>query len=235
MLKRCDCLAHVINLHISLSLWCFARLCLLSSLLFPHGHCNWSAVSDIFSDLCRPGIAGLAHSDPHRSWAQPVRPDDHRRSWRDAHQVSRPVQFDGSVFPQCLNPLFRRFLEVKLLFRKKSQKAWLGKPRASRECGETDGSVISVGESMSRKSRRNSTRSHSRRTQRKFYSGERDFREHLERRARQANHGDNSVQSKFYSTVSNMEIQNSQLRTKKFRICITWVTKRAWISETTIV
>ena len=33
------------------------------SLLFPHGPSDWSAVSDIFSDLPRRKIAGPAHSD----------------------------------------------------------------------------------------------------------------------------------------------------------------------------
>ena len=77
-----------------------------------------------------------------------------------------------------------------------------------REIEEREGSVISIGESMSRKSRRNSTRSHSHQTHREFYSGERDLREHLERRAQQAILGENSVQRKLYSTEYNMEIQN---------------------------
>ena len=51
---------------------------------------------------------------------------------------------------------------------------------------EREGSVISVAESMSRKSRRNSIRSHSLHTHRKFYSDDRDLRGHLERRAQQA-------------------------------------------------
>ena len=40
---------------------------------------------------------------------------------------------------------------------------------------DRDVSVIRVGESMSRKSRRNSTRSHSHQTHREFYSGEGDL------------------------------------------------------------
>ena len=53
---------------------------------------------------------------------------------------------------------------------------------------------MSVAESMSRKSRRNSGRSHSLRTHREFFSDERDLREHLERRAQQAIIGENSVE-----------------------------------------
>ena len=61
---------------------------------------------------------------------------------------------------------------------------------------DRDGSVISVAESMSKTSRRNSVRSHSHQTQREFYAGERDLREHLERRAQQAVHGEYSVRRK---------------------------------------
>ena len=78
--------------------------------------------------------------------------------------------------------------------------------------GDREGSVISVGESMSRRSRRNSTRSHSHQTQREFCSSERDLREHLERRAQQAINGENAVRRKFFSTEYNMEIQHSERR-----------------------
>ena len=55
-----------------------------------------------------------------------------------------------------------------------------------REREEREVSVISVAESMSRKSRRNSISSHSLQTHRELYSHERDLREYLERRAQQA-------------------------------------------------
>ena len=83
---------------------------------------------------------------------------------------------------------------------------------------DRDGSVISIGESMSRRSRRNSTRSHSHQTHREFYSDERDLREHLERRAQQAIHGENSVQGKLYSTEYNMEIQNMERRNSEYAL-----------------
>ena len=51
-----------------------------------------------------------------------------------------------------------------------------------RERERREGSVISVAESMSKKSRLNSIRSHSLQVHREFYSDERDLREHLERR-----------------------------------------------------
>ena len=50
---------------------------------------------------------------------------------------------------------------------------------------------------MSRRSRRNSTRSRSRQTHREFYSDERDPQQHLERRAQEAIKGEKSVQRKI--------------------------------------
>ena len=58
-----DCLAHVVNLHISLFSPMWRPSPPTPSLLFPHGQCDWSAVSDIFSDLLGPKITRPAHSD----------------------------------------------------------------------------------------------------------------------------------------------------------------------------
>ena len=66
--------------------------------------------------------------------------------------------------------------------------------------------MISVAESMSRKSRRNSIRSHSLQTHREFCADERDLREDLERRAQQAVVGENSAQRKLYLTEYDLEI-----------------------------
>ena len=74
---------------------------------------------------------------------------------------------------------------VSFLFREKATTACIGKPSPDRE-REREGSVISVAESMSKKSRRNSIRSHPLQTHRELYSDERDLREDLERRAQQA-------------------------------------------------
>ena len=90
--------------------------------------------------------------------------------------------------------------------------------RRQREGEEREGSVVSVAKSMSRKSRRNSIRSHSLQTHREFYSDEGDLREDLERRTEQAVLGENSAQRKLYLTDYDMEIQN--LERKKIRICI---------------
>ena len=69
---------------------------------------------------------------------------------------------------------------------------------------------------MSRKSRRNGTRSYSHQTPKEFYSDERDLREHLERRAQQAILGENSVQRKLDSTEKNMEIQHMERRNSEY-------------------
>ena len=133
-------------------------------------------------------------------------------------QKPHTTTLDGSVFPQCVKPLSRQFLEVTLIFRMKAKKACLtreteGKQRMRRD---RDGSVISVGESMSRTGRRHSMRSHSHQTQREFHSSERDLREHLERRAQQAIHGENSVRRKLNSTEYNMQIQSFEQRNSEY-------------------
>ena len=84
--------------------------------------------------------------------------------------------------------------------------------------GDRGGSVISVAESMSRRSPRSSVRSHSHQTQRKLYSDERDLREHLERRAQQAIYDENSVRRKLYSTDCNTEIQSSGRRNSEYAL-----------------
>ena len=63
---------------------------------------------------------------------------------------------------------------------------------------------------MSKKSRRNSVRSHFLQTFRKFYSDGWDLREHLQRRARQFILGEKSIQRKVFLNEYKMEIQNSE-------------------------
>ena len=77
-----------------------------------------------------------------------------------------------------------------------------------RDREEREGSVVGVAEPMSKKSRRNSMRSHSLQTHREFFSDERDLREDLERRAQQAVLGENSAQRKLLLTEYDQEIQN---------------------------
>ena len=91
--------------------------------------------------------------------------------------------------------MFRAFSSGEFALQRESHESM---PRETvarqREREEREGSVISVAESMSRKSRRNSTGSHSLQTHREFFSDERDLREDLERRAQQAVLGENSAQ-----------------------------------------
>ena len=113
-------------------------------------------------------------------------------------QKSHARTLDCLVFPQCLKPLFRTFLMVSLVFRERAKTACLGKPLQGRERErKLLNSVISVAESMSKKSRRNSIRSHSLQTHREFYSDKRDLREDLERRAQQAVLGENAAQRRL--------------------------------------
>ena len=102
-----------------------------------------------------------------------------------------------------------------------------------REREEREDFVISVAESMSMKSRRNSKRSHPLQTHKEFYSDDWHLRGHLEWRAQQAILGENSVQRKSNSTVYEMENQNFGM--KKCRIRIIRVATRAWISMTAII
>ena len=68
---------------------------------------------------------------------------------------------------------------------------------------------------MSKKSRRNSIRSHSLETHREFYSDERDLREDLERRA-QAVLGENLARRKLNLTGYDLEIQNLERRNSEY-------------------
>ena len=70
--------------------------------------------------------------------------------------------------------------------------------RRQRKRDEREGFVISVAESMSRKSRRNSIRSHSLQTHKEFCSDERHLRKHLGRRAQQTILDETSIQRFFF-------------------------------------
>ena len=72
--------------------------------------------------------------------------------------------------------------------------------------------MISVAESMSRKSRRDSIWSHSLQPHKEFYPDERDLREDPERRAQQAVLGENSAQRNLYLTEFDLELQNLERR-----------------------
>ena len=78
------------------------------------------------------------------------------------------------------------------------------------ERDEREGSVISVAESMSMKSRWNGI-SVSLKSHKEFYSDERDLQGHLERRAQQAILGKNSVQRKLYLTEDDLEFPSRSL------------------------
>ena len=71
---------------------------------------------------------------------------------------------------------------------------------------------------MSRKSQRNSIRSHCLQTHREFNSDERDLREDLERRAQQAVLSENSAQRKLYLIEYDLEIQNLERSNSEYAL-----------------
>ena len=79
--------------------------------------------------------------------------------------------------------------------------------RRQREREEREGSVISI-------------RRHSRQTQREFYSGERDLREHLERRAQQAILGEIQVRENYtqLSTTWRSKFWNEKIQNTHYSI-----------------
>ena len=93
----------------------------------------------------------------------------------------------------------------------------IGKPLLDRETEERAGFAISDAESMSKKGQRNGI-SVSLKSLIKFYFDEPDLREHLERRARRAIVGENSILGKLYSTEKNMEIQDSERRNSEYAV-----------------
>ena len=128
------------------------------SLLFPHGHFETTFPSAPYSSNCsRPESAGQAHfrtsAEEFRYLADPTHSTGYEPNEFDkvtsfcrrrpstirttiASLTSRKPHaraLDCSVFPQCLKPLFRKFLMVILFLREKAKKACLGKSLQDRE------------------------------------------------------------------------------------------------------
>ena len=231
----CGCFAHVVTsrlLPFSMMFRPSSSAPPTPSLLFPHGQRDWSAVSDIFSDLPGAKIAGPAHSDKCEDVSGYLAASFHSTGY-EPKQSDKMVLADDDATPindpdhDSISKVSKTTLD---------NTGWFGVPAVwessvsqidsltretegkQRMRGDRDGSVISVGESLSRRSRRNSTRSHSHKTQREFYSDERDPQEHLERRAQQATCDENSVRRNFYSTEYNMEIQSSERRNSEYTL-----------------
>ena len=152
------CSAHVISLHLTLSILMFHP----PSLLFPHGYFDTSfptLTSTTFLPNCsRSESAGQAHfrtseefgylADPtHSTSCEPKEFDKITSVWTVPRRLStirttitsltsrksHARTLDCSVFPQHLKLLFRTFLMVSFLFREKSKKACIGKPLLDRE------------------------------------------------------------------------------------------------------
>ena len=137
--------------------------------------------------------------------------------------ILRPTSFGK---PGAVTQCFREFLCVGENFLGHRENLQMGNfclGQRQREERQNSGSVISVDESISRKSRRNSddsgnTISHFRLTQQAFSSDERDLRDHLERSVQQAVIGENSAQRKLYSTEYDVVIKYLERRNSVFAL-----------------
>ena len=225
------CSAHVISLHLALSILMFHP----PSLLFPHSHFDTTVPSaPSSSSFTLPKSAGQTHfrtsagefgqlADPTRSTSyEPKEFDKITSVDGDTTPINDPNHDSMSNFSKITRENTEQF-GVPSMFETSVSHVSHGEfalqreiqesvPRETvarqRERAEREGSLISVAESMSRKSRRKRIKSHSLQTHREFCSDERDLREDLERRAQQAVLGENSAQRKLYLTEYDMEIQN---------------------------
>ena len=150
------CSVHVAYLHLAFSVLMIHP----PSLLFPHGYFDTTFQSAPSSSSSpRPKSARVKRTSARASrssatwliprtpqvmspnsptrpllWTVTRRPSTTRTTItlvtsRNPHART----LDSSVFPQCVRPLFRTFLMVILLFRKKAKKEGLGKPLQDRE------------------------------------------------------------------------------------------------------
>ena len=194
--------------------------------------------------LPTPKIAGPAHShiseddfgymaiSPHRTGYEPKQLDKMVPADDDATSINDPDHDSASNFsknthentglfgvPTVCETSVSQFSRGDIVLPKGSKESLTRKTmERQREKEERAGSVISIGESMSRKSRRDSTRSYSYQTHKEFYSDERDLREHLERRVQQAIFGKNSVRRILYSTEHKLEIQNTERKIQNMHL-----------------
>ena len=141
-------------------------------------------------------LSGQVRSQ-HRFWAQEVRQDHFCGQWHDAHWRSRP---------QWNLWLLEKHRSKESMHRETD--CWTDRERG--------GSVISVAESMSKKSRRNNLGSHSLRTHKEFYSDERVLQEHLEQELNKLflvkiriREDETWLSTTWRSRIWNEEIQNT--------------------------
>ena len=182
-----------------------------SSLLFPHGHFDTSFPSAPSLPNCsRSKRADPAHfrtsgqefgclADPaHSTGYEPEEFDKNSSADGDTTPINDPNYDNISDFskitrentgPFGVSTMLEAF--VSHIYHggfalQRESKESIPQETVARQRQEREGAVISVTESMSKKCRPNSIRSHSLQTHREFYSDERDLRGHLERRAQQA-------------------------------------------------
>ena len=193
------------------------------SVLFPHGHLDTSFLSaPSLPKSSRPKSAGKAHfrtsgeefgylTDPtHSTGYEPKKFNKITSADGDTTSINDPNYDNISDFskitrentglfgvPTMFEASVTHASHGEFLLQGESKESMHRETAArQREREEREGSVISVAESISRKSRRDSIRSHSLQTHREFYSHERYLREDMERRAQQAVLGEKSAQRK---------------------------------------
>ena len=181
------CSVYVISLHLVLSILMFHP----PSLLFPHGHFDTTLPSTpSSSSITRPKSAGQAHLrtcagefgylvDPtHLTSYEPKEFDKTTSVDGDMTPINDPDHDSISDFskttrentglfnvPTVFETSVSHVSHGNVALHRGSQESMPRETVATqRERGEREGSVISLTESMSKKSRRNSTRSHSLRT-----------------------------------------------------------------------
>ena len=195
-MRKVCCTVHVVSLRLALSILMFHP----PSLLYPEGDFPWSTACSSFA---RPKIAEHAHF--HTSGEEFVYMGDSAHSTGyEPKLLDKNICVDDDMTPindpdhDSISDFSKTTLEGTRLISvptvceltsvsrvscgndappKESQPRET--VRGQREREEREGSVISVGQSMSRTNRRNSFRSNSHQTQKEFYSDERDLREHL--------------------------------------------------------
>ena len=201
------------------------------SLLFPYGEPCWSA-ADVFSSCNGDEEFGYLAKSARLTGYEPKQLDKMVTADDDSTPINDPDHDSISdfsktthwntgwfCFPTVCETSVSQVSRGDIALQHESKESLTRETEGKqRQREERHGSVMSVGESMSRESRRNIVRSHSHQTHRDFYSDERDLREHLERRAQQAIHGENSARRKLYKTEYNVEIQNSERRKSEYAL-----------------
>ena len=120
------------SLHLTFSILMFHP----PSLLFPHGHFDFSFPSTLSLPNCSLiESAGFRTSGEESGYlADPTHSTGHEpKEFDKTTSAAGETTLDCSVFPQCWMLLFRTFLTVSFFLREKAKTACIGKPLLDRE------------------------------------------------------------------------------------------------------